>query len=111
CYEFTTTGWGCRHEIISDCQALYHGRWPQDECYSRRRILGEPEGNRHRAKHDLVEPSHRGRFRAAAEQSVIGHSPLRTRLLSLRPWSNQMTECLPPGCPPAPAPGKRSALP
>jgi len=40
------------------------------------------KGNRQRAKHYLVEPNYRGRFRAATGQSVIGHSPLRTRLLS-----------------------------
>ena len=39
--------WG-RHREISGRQALYRGRWPQDERYSRRCILERAEGNRER---------------------------------------------------------------
>src|SRR6516225_1953774 len=71
---------GSLHEIAGR-QALYHGRWPQDERYSRRCILGGVEGNRSRAKHYPVGTGRRDRFRALAWQSVIGHSPLRTLFL------------------------------
>src|SRR6516164_2493018 len=58
------------------------------------------EGNRQRAKHYLVGPSYRGRFQAAAEQSVIGHSPLRTRLLSqpTRRRKGRASRCGRPSC-------------
>src|SRR6516165_11770940 len=81
CYEFATTSGGVVVKSLVVKRSIVVAGHKTSVTLGRC-ILEWHEGNRQRAKYYLVGLSHRDRFRAEARQSVIGHSPLRTRLLS-----------------------------
>src|SRR5215813_10903131 len=77
---------GRRHEIFGH-QALYRGRWPQDERYSRRCILEWHEGNRQRSKPYLV-----GLITAVDSERQQGNLSSAIRLFVLDFYRNQLAD-------------------
>src|SRR5207253_3130456 len=68
--------WGRLHEVSSH-QAFSCRRWSQDERQPRGCILERTEGDRRRARHDVVGAGWCDRFRAGIRQSVIRPSAFR----------------------------------
>ena len=74
---------GGLHEIIGR-QEVDRPGWQQDEREPRGSVLAGAKGDRVRATNHRVELGLRDRFRAAAKQSIVGHTTLRARL---PPWA------------------------
>src|SRR6266446_9587795 len=81
----TSTATGSKRETsdeISGRQTLHRHRWSQNQRQPRGCVLEGAQGDRQRARRDLVGPRRRDRFRAATRQPVFGDSLVRARFLS-----------------------------